>query len=354
MFFAHQLKLLKHENHYWYIGFVALVTALTVHALFIPLFWMLGVRQLALLNVGSVAIYLYCLFGLADKTLMTHNDRAIGWLVYFELLIHAFAATYYLGTPSGFHYYVYLLVLLPFFTQTQTKREFIVRLAGIVGISFYIRRHFTHPQPFVDIPDEIIMFMGDLNLISFLLIGAIIVYLYTAHEKRYTDDLVQHSLVDPLTSLYNRRYFGEYAEKMFANKTFKERTVALSIVDIDHFKSINDRYGHESGDIVIKEVAQRLKSLSGSRTLVSRWGGEEFALLHWDTDKVSLERTMHEIVSRIAAKPIDIGETAIEVTVTAGSALRKENEIFRDLFVRADEALYTGKRNGRNTAVVLP
>jgi len=344
--------LLKHESHYWKVGFVALVVAGSVHLFFIPLFFFMELPVLAAANVVSVAVYLFAIFGLGERTLMTQDDRAIGWLVYTELIFHAILATYYLGLESGFYYYVYILAILPFFTKRYALITQIIRLAGIIAVSLFLNIYFRDHQPLLGRMREYALMFGNINLTLFLLILGGLVILYSRHEQEHYTTLLNRSLADPLTGLYNRLFIVEYSEKFFANKTIHTVSPALIVIDIDHFKSINDTYGHTFGDLVIQRAGEHIKEYVGTHAHLSRWGGEEFVVLIPDTTRDSLEKLCKKIIEGFRNERISNGIDSVYITLTCGAALRNDAENFSELFIKADNALYEGKQAGRDRYVI--
>jgi diguanylate cyclase (GGDEF)-like protein len=153
---------------------------------------------------------------------------------------------------------------------------------------------------------------------------------------------VELARTDSLTNLSNRRALIEDAESALA----EVRT--LTIFDIDHFKAVNDAYGHLVGDATIRAVGRLLQEELGALGLVARVGGEEFALL---TSRTSLEDVVERLLSfrdRLRATPILVGDVTLRVTVSAGVALRENGDSFDRLYGLADRALYEAKAAGRN------
>ena len=321
------------------------------HLTFIPLFFFLDIPVLAVINIFSVAVYAYCIYGLGDSTLMTHDDRMIGWLVYAELLIHSSVATYFLGLESGFHYYIYILAILPFFTSRYSLSIHLTRLAGIIIVALFLNNYFRDHHPALQIDRNYIFILGNLNLTIFLLLSSFFIYIYAQRSDEYHNDLLQHSIIDPLTGLYNRRYMNEYMDRLLQRDS-KDTTLSLLVIDIDDFKQINDTYGHDFGDRVIQEVSQILKACVGTHTVVSRWGGEEFIILFTSYNKEeTLESIAKKIIKKVAAHHMTIQDNEISVTLTCGGVTREAQESFSQLFIKADEALYHGKRSGKNCYV---
>jgi diguanylate cyclase (GGDEF)-like protein len=156
-----------------------------------------------------------------------------------------------------------------------------------------------------------------------------------------------------LTGVPNRRHFEERSAQIIAAREASGHSVAVLMVDVDHFKAINDTHGHPVGDEVLKIVARRCRDALRDRDLFARFGGEEFiALLSApviDEVPAAAERLRHAI----AAEPITVGSTRIAVSVSVGGAVGEalpgcDPTLLEDLVARADEALYRAKADGRN------
>ncbi|MGO9427458.1 diguanylate cyclase, partial [Rhodoblastus sp.] len=176
-------------------------------------------------------------------------------------------------------------------------------------------------------------------------------------HKRYADGLrsnvqavMELAVVDPLTGLHNRRYLESHLVSLLEQAVQKGRPLSAMFLDIDHFKRVNDGYGHDAGDDVLKSFAARVKHLVRGADLMCRFGGEEFVVVMPDT-KLSVARTIGErIRAAVAASPfaIDKGARAIPVTVSIGVAASDCGDTPDALFKRADRALYLSKNSGRN------
>jgi len=155
---------------------------------------------------------------------------------------------------------------------------------------------------------------------------------------------------DPLTALLNRRSFMERANAAIAAAGTEAGEIALVIVDLDHFKQVNDSHGHAAGDAVIRAFADLLLGLFRSeRNLVGRFGGEEFAILLQDCNLSCATAAARNIQEALAARSLPVSETlALKVTASLGVATRLPGEELSALMARADQALYRAKNEGRN------
>jgi two-component system cell cycle response regulator len=161
-------------------------------------------------------------------------------------------------------------------------------------------------------------------------------------------------VIDPLTGLNNRRYFTSHMTSLLGQVGVRRRDLALLILDIDHFKAINDTYGHDAGDEVLVEFANRLRRWVRGIDLVCRLGGEEFVIVMPETDVALGRRIAERLRESIGGEPFTVagGRHRLTVTVSIGmTALRESDGSPEALLKRADEALYRAKREGRDRVV---
>ncbi|PPD15419.1 MAG: hypothetical protein CTY25_06680 [Methylobacterium sp.] len=155
--------------------------------------------------------------------------------------------------------------------------------------------------------------------------------------------------LDPLTSLPNRRAFRDSAMVKLAESQTAHRPLAVISLDIDHFKHINDAYGHGAGDTVLRRVADVLKApLRPNTDMAARVGGEEFAVVLPDTDIDSAIAFAEKLRRRIEQTVVVVGEHEIRPTISLGVAMNRKSTNLDELMDRSDRALYTAKRTGRN------
>jgi diguanylate cyclase (GGDEF)-like protein len=159
----------------------------------------------------------------------------------------------------------------------------------------------------------------------------------------------QNACSDALTRLYNRRHFEERLREASAHCLRHREPLAVVVVDLDHFKSINDTHGHDSGDRVLVHVADIMRSVFRAEDTVFRYGGEEFVLL-LRCDARNAARATERLRQALRATAIRLAGEDRVVTFSAGIAAAAEANGFRveDLVARADEALYRAKRAGRD------
>ena len=161
--------------------------------------------------------------------------------------------------------------------------------------------------------------------------------------------LRQAALTDPLTGLPNRRYAMERLEQEWSASSRNQRTFSVMVIDIDRFKSVNDVYGHDTGDQVLRQVAMALRKAARSEDVVCRLGGEEFLVVLPDTPLAAAVRLAERLRVAVCGSPIALGSLRHALSVSIGVAERGPmNAKFDELLKAADEVLYHAKRLGGN------
>jgi two-component system cell cycle response regulator len=180
-------------------------------------------------------------------------------------------------------------------------------------------------------------------------------------RRRYHERLRQNyeqslsmALTDSLTGVFNRRYVAAHLPRLLDRSGENQKPVAVLMFDIDHFKQVNDTYGHGVGDEVLKEVAVRCNRNVRNFDLVSRYGGEEFLVVMPDTDQDSALAVAERLRRTIAEEPFEVSDPVgrVTVTISIGVAVAQwPGDTSESLVKRADDALYQAKRTGRNRVI---
>jgi two-component system cell cycle response regulator len=175
-------------------------------------------------------------------------------------------------------------------------------------------------------------------------------------RKRYSDRLrtnvrngLKMAVIDPLTGIYNRRYAAQHLLRVMERARETEGVFAVMMMDLDKFKSINDRFGHDAGDAVLKEFSRRLQENIRGVDLVARFGGEEFFVAMPDIDRAAAAAAAERIRRAVEGAPFAVPGAAIDVTVSIGVAIAGPADGNAEALIkRADCALYEAKDTGRN------
>jgi diguanylate cyclase (GGDEF)-like protein len=167
-------------------------------------------------------------------------------------------------------------------------------------------------------------------------------------ESQYHETIYRMTIVDGLTGIYNKRYLVEQLDRELSRAARHGRPLTLVICDIDHFKRVNDEFGHLAGDQVLKEVAQLLKNRIRPDDVIARYGGEELAIILPETDLAGGVRIAEDLRRMIAAQMFAFEADEIHVTISCGVAQLDAEWRSHDFVRAADQRLYEAKRTGRN------
>ena len=189
-----------------------------------------------------------------------------------------------------------------------------------------------------------------------LIIGSFLSYIYTDKITNYENSLIQQNSslsllasTDYLTGIMNKRMFNEISERYFQTAQKNDLTLTLLLLDLDHFKKVNDTYGHQAGDQLLKRFVKTMESILNKSDIFARIGGEEFAVL---LSQMNCDDTYHlaeTIRKEIENDFITYEGQDIRVTTSIGISENRETDTeFEDIFSRADMALYQAKHEGRN------
>lgn len=165
---------------------------------------------------------------------------------------------------------------------------------------------------------------------------------------RRMNELQEMASRDPLTGLYNRRRVEEFFKADRRRTLDRRRSIGVIMLDLDHFKRINDTYGHEAGDKVLVETAGIIHNGCQSQDVAARWGGEEFLIIKSNTTNAEVAAVAEELRNRIESTTVTLNETAIEVTASIGLCTRPADALSLEVIHNADKALYLAKQEGRN------
>lgn len=172
---------------------------------------------------------------------------------------------------------------------------------------------------------------------------------YHLAQVRQKEALERHALSDGLTGLLNRRAAEVRLDQELARARRHNEGYALALLDLDHFKSVNDRYGHAVGDEVLKTVARRIEAGLREDDWVARWGGEEFLVFLRNADLREAVFVLERLATQVKASPIATGAGAVQLTLSAGIGLPSgEDRSFHHAVEIADTCLYRAKANGRD------
>lgn len=257
-----------------------------------------------------------------------------------------------------------MLIIFLFWAVGDTSKlnfYFFINTCTVIVMVWFIRKSFNiysrdmhllvfRISLFLLLNSSLASMAGGLNVIerdiasvlaSLLYVPAMLMIIYSfnkfiSYVNINYNSAVRLSLTDELTGLPNRRHLNVKLREI------EDRSGAICIADIDYFKKINDTYGHEAGDNVLKNIGLKLKDIVKDNVFISRSGGEEFAIVIFDDTNVE------EIVRNIKASVSDGCNGSIRVTLSIGAAIKQKNDSSSDVITAADDALYRAKKAGRD------
>ena len=330
-----------------------------VHVLLVFFFWFFHVIPMIILNIGSVAAYLYCIhvikYDYEQKMINTF------YITYLEIIIHSFAATLCIGWRFGFPQYIIGLIPFGYYICVtlidNNRKYFIATMFGLgAAVAFTgcrVLASFIDSFYYLDVSPmwEMVIYIFNSICNFFLLFMFTLIFvidIQVATNKLHNQNIILDNMAstDPMTGLYNRRSMHMFLEHAVS----KEEQFSLIMCDIDNFKRVNDTYGHDLGDIVIKDIAQIIQQEVKDFGHVCRWGGEEILILC--NGKLDKALPIAEgIRQNVEKHSFTNNVISIHCTLTLGIATHRENGTIDETIKHADERLYYGKQNGKNRVV---
>jgi len=330
---------------FWVILTSIMIASATVTALLFTFFLLLGSTVQLVLNFVCFCCYIVILWLLKHR----YNKPALV-LIWVAAFGQAAIGTLLTGWDSG--YYCYLVMFIPTIIVSTTRRPACLMLAGVwcFSVGLFLVMRFVPPlQP---ISYWSLGALQGFNLSIVFVMISYFVFMYHALATKSEQKLNRLATTDSLTGLFNRRHAREIALRDVALFDRGSRALSYILADIDHFKSINDRLGHQAGDTVLVAVSEALRSVTRGEDILARWGGEEFLFILPGTPRMGAAELANRVRDVVAGlEPIPgMGP----ITLTFGISSQRKGETFDAAILRADKALYAGKSAGRNCVMLEP
>jgi diguanylate cyclase (GGDEF)-like protein len=317
------------------LSLVSLVAALTVVVVtpfavvrFVQGFILVGVIDTVVVAAGAFAgVYAW----LSGKT------RVPSIIISIILPIAVIMLAYVLGVLGAI--WVFPVILFVFYLVPPLFALAVMA----VTITSFVAQEFLTTWSIFGSPLEMISFF------SALLIAAVFSFVFAVRANRQREQLTRWAIRDSLTGLYNRRHLDEELQIALANRERHGTGYGLLIFDVDHFKDINDRGGHATGDRLLRELAALIREMIRTSDRAFRYGGDEFVILCPETDLPGLMRIADTLVASV---PRRIQWNGTPVSISLGGATLRPDDSRDSWNTRADRRLYHAKDRGRNRAVV--
>ena len=327
-------------------SFLFLIMCLMVHVFNVFFFYCLKLTPFCILNVFSVVFYISVIFSYDEK-----SDNCIIFS-YFEIITFSFISAAFSGGAFCYIFYVIGMISVVFYLLPPKKR--MKHLFQWVGILYAIGIYYIHMKKiclfpeYLDRIEKYAVQIGLINLCITLFTVFYISNLYMFELNSASEKLNYFSNHDLLTGLFNRRFF-EFIMKR--NKTENENEYTIAIFDIDDFKKVNDTFGHQAGDRVLKVVSNLIDETANDEYVAVRWGGEEFILYMPDTNEDKAYEILSNLCKKIRNTTVEFENLRLSVSVTIGMCTGYNLIAYESIIRQADDKLYYGKRNGKNQVV---
>jgi len=291
------------------------------------------------------ALTLYISYSASKKVLLT--------IFVFQKCIWIFASIMVFGWEGGYQFFLILLMIIYSFGEAgYTRKKLVFNFACfILFVIFLLFFKGNEGKISIEGMERTIQIF---NTLMFSMMTAMVVSSFSKESQGLDEKLVKYNKqlefeasVDALTGLNNRRSTLEYIRSLIeGNKTF-----SICMCDIDHFKKLNDNYGHDIGDDMLVAISIVFRKMTGSDAFVSRWGGEEFLLIFPDMNGDMAYGRVYEISKEVKKISLPCGEDNLSVTMTFGLSEFDLARTIDENIKEADEKLYIGKENGRDKIV---
>ncbi|WP_175547011.1 GGDEF domain-containing protein [Modicisalibacter ilicicola] len=306
-----------------------------------PLFLWVGIPLLTGLNLLCIAVNVLAI------RLHCHGYFVLALLIKLAAAaILITVASMLLGNDIGFEYYFFIILFEILISDLSRPQKLL--LSGILMSLFLAMIHWLSGLlGSWSLGEPARELLHAVNLATvFILITFIAMQVYSVSEtteRRFRSDASR----DSLTGVYNRRAIIECAEALWEQR----RSLALLLLDADHFKQINDTYGHSAGDKVLRHIAQLLQRTLREGDSIGRVGGEEFLILLPDTSCDEALSVASRLRDQLVAQPCPLGKRTLPVTLSMGLALSYEDKALQGVIDLADRRLYVAKSAGRDQLV---
>lgn len=333
-----------------------------IHMLYLFFYYRIGIYWMVFYNIIIISLYLY----LAAEAYKGNQIKSFFLFATFEIPLHATLSTLILGFEYQFMLIVICSVVCVFyFVLFVNDFKHPILTPTVIAVLycilyFSVRKcceiNGTIYSNLRTSESDITFFVYFNTTISFMMI--IMFSMLTSIEYGYikgklvseNNQLDQFATFDPLTNLLNRRSGNAKLKLVYDKHYHDEDAFSIIMCDIDKFKLVNDTYGHDAGDFVLKEVAWILKDSVRGDDVVCRWGGEEFLVIV-NSSKSNAAVLAERIRSQIEAHTYRYNNLELKVTLTLGVSSYHANTDITSLIKSADQKLYRGKENGRNQVV---
>lgn len=317
-----------------------------------------SIIYISILNNTVIAILLASFLIFLGFFIMSYHQKtsSIVFMLNVGMVMWIFMNVTYFGWNTGVQHFIIVLLVLCFFSgysQYGFKVFYAIALCAFRIYLFFLCQNKTSVVALDTTLNDILQIT---NTVVIFWCVSVIAYVFSKDSQNlesklieYNNQLMNQANTDALTGLYNRRRATQYmAEVLRPTNTFCS---SVCICDIDFFKKVNDKYGHDIGDVVLQKIAQTMKTTMEGKCFIARWGGEEFLLVFPNSNGDEAIFLLEGLRNKIKALRVNGGSEDFGVTMTFGLAEYDFKTDIDSIIKEADEKLYIGKENGRDQIV---
>lgn len=274
------------------------------------------------------------------------NAYILGWII-FNLIMF--------GWNIGVQHFIIVLLVACFFARYKHATIKVCYAVALCALRIYLFLYCQSHIPRISLHTDLNNLFQVINTIAIFWCISLIAYIFSTDTQalecklvEYNEQLKKQANIDPLTGLYNRRRTLEYLDKLLKSP---EHQISICLCDIDLFKRVNDTYGHDVGDIVLKKISETFRKELPTDTFISRWGGEEFLLIFPISNGDEAYALLETLRQKIKALVFDGGSENFSISLTFGLAEYDFHSDLTTILKQADEKLYIGKKSGRDRII---
>lgn len=347
----------KNENETKKVAVTLRVSALILCIYFLSLF-------AAFCIIGDVKSAIMCIFccvsyGLSFYTTYLNRTKFASTFSQMLMVLWIMVFIWEFGWDCGVQHFVFVLLVLNFTVSTNAMQYKILAAVLACAYRILLYAYTSRYEPFTTLSHGASVMFQIINTVFIFaeLTAILIIFTKDSQEMeqkliKYNEKLERLASLDPLTGLYNRRRMRQYLDQVEAEYSPNGmKFLSLALGDIDFFKKVNDSYGHETGDQVLKSVAKLFMKAIDGKGEVCRWGGEEFLIAFYDMNGDEALVLLTEILEQIRSMEVVHDGKRIHITMTFGLVEYHKASGVEGSIQEADKKLYRGKESGRNQIV---
>ncbi|MDD6811151.1 MAG: GGDEF domain-containing protein [Lachnospiraceae bacterium] len=317
-----------------------------------------SIIYISILNNSGIAIMLASFAIFLLIFILSYRQKTSITLLYLNActLLWTYVNVSYFGWNTGVQHFIVVLLVLCFFSAYSQYRKKFFYATALCVFRIYLYFHCQDRAAVVTLDSSSNNILQLINTLVIFWCISVIAYIFSKDSQNlesklveYNTQLISQANTDALTGLYNRRKAQEYMAEILnpANAS----CASICICDIDFFKNVNDKYGHDMGDMVLQKISHTMKTFLNGKCFIARWGGEEFLLVFPNSNGDEAHFLLEQLRSKIKALQFDTRQGTFSISMTFGLTEYDFHTDIDSIIKEADEKLYMGKEHGRDQIV---